>query len=239
VAAERGAPLVQLDRDFHYVHTPASIGFEQERWPRVTVETKSRRYEDLQLGLIGEHQAANAAVAVAAVETLIDHGLTVSDRALAAGLAQVRWPARLEIVRRRPLVLLDCAHNVASVEALLESLQTSFSLGPRGQRWLIFAASKDKDLHGMLERLGVWFDRIVLTTFTSARAASTEELHEALPATWKPRAVLAADPPAALQHVLSQAGPDDLVCITGSVFLAGEMRPHLVTGDDTRAIAKV
>src|SRR5262249_10890095 len=103
------------------------------------------------------------------------------------------------------------------------------------QRWLIFAATKDKDLHGMLERLGAWFDWIVLTTFTSARAASAQELQEALPATWKPRAVLAADPPAALKHVLSQAGPNDLVCITGSVFLAGEMRPQLVKSDDAGA----
>ena len=80
----------------------------------------------MELGLLGEHQAANAAVAVACVEQLRAEGFSIRDDAVAAGLAGVYWPARMEVLGRDPLVVLDCAHNVASVQALVDTLQTSF-----------------------------------------------------------------------------------------------------------------
>ena len=113
--------------------------------------TQARAWPDLEVGLIGEHQAANAAVAVAAVEALRHGGLSIPDPAIAAGLAGVHWPARMEVVAQRPMVVLDCAHNVASAQALVDTLQTSFT--PKTRR-LVFAASNDKDLPGMLAVLG-------------------------------------------------------------------------------------
>ena len=98
-------------------------------------------------------EAANAAVAVATVEVLRQAGWDVSDAAVATGLAGVRWPARLEVVRRRPLIVLDCAHNVASAQALVETLRTSFP-GPR-RRLLVFASSSDKDIAGILRELAL------------------------------------------------------------------------------------
>jgi dihydrofolate synthase/folylpolyglutamate synthase len=67
-------------------------------------------------GLLGEHQAANAAVAVACVERMREQGWDIPDTAVASGLANVAWPARLEVVGRRPIVVLDCAHNIASAQ---------------------------------------------------------------------------------------------------------------------------
>src|SRR5262249_48815746 len=123
-----------------------------------------------------EHQAANAAVAVACIEQLREEGWHISDAAVAAGLANVYWPARLEIVGHRPLVVLDCAHNVASAQALVETLEASF---PPGRRLLIFAGSNDKDLPGMFRVLAPHFDHAFLTRHSSqTRSVPAEQLAE-------------------------------------------------------------
>jgi dihydrofolate synthase/folylpolyglutamate synthase len=93
----------------------------------VSVQTSSRAWPALSLNLLGEHQAANAALAVVCVEVLREQGWRITDQAVAAGLAEVVWPARLEVIRRQPLVVVDCAHNVASAEALLHALEQSFA----------------------------------------------------------------------------------------------------------------
>ena len=137
--------------------------------PRVRVQSGgSIRHDWMELSLLGDHQAANAAVALATVEVLRGQGWHVGEAAVAAGLAGVRWPARMEVVGRRPLVVLDCAHNVASAEALVETLRSSF---PPSRRWLIFAGSGDKDLSGMLRVLAPHFAHVFLTRYAgSARA---------------------------------------------------------------------
>src|SRR5207244_5353011 len=148
-----GAPLRQIDADFSYRHGPARIGGPADVPTRVQASTWRGNWPWLELGLIGEHQAANAALALASVEVLREQGLPISDRAVAEGLAKVKWPARLEVLGRRPLVVLDCAHNVASAAALGKALRKSFPLAPGAQRLLLFAGSRDKDLAGMLRLL--------------------------------------------------------------------------------------
>ncbi len=179
----------------------------------------------MELSLLGDHQAANAAVTVAAVEVLREQGWHIGEAAVAAGLAGVRWPARMEVVGRRPLVVLDCAHNVASAEALVETLCSSF---PPTRRWLIFAGSGDKDLSGMLRVLAPHFTHAFLTRYAgSARGMPPEELaallqrNADLPYSICPTAL------DAWRAAREQAGPDDLICVTGSVFLAGELRSEL------------
>src|SRR5439155_5539420 len=140
----------QVEVDFHYAHEPARIGPGTERMPLVQVATRTEAWPAMEIGLIGAHQAANAALAVAAVENLRALGLAIDTGAVAEGLARVCWPARLEIVQRQPLVLLDCAHNVASAQALAKTLQVSFPPPAKARRSLIFAGSRDKDLAGML-----------------------------------------------------------------------------------------
>src|SRR5205814_701146 len=100
--------------------------------------------------------------AVACVEQLQAAGWQVPDPAVAAGLAGVRWPARLEVLGERPLVVLDCAHNIASAQALVETLQASF---PPARRLLIFAASNDKDVPGMFRVLAPHFGHAFLTRY--------------------------------------------------------------------------
>ncbi|MCC6417696.1 MAG: bifunctional folylpolyglutamate synthase/dihydrofolate synthase [Gemmataceae bacterium] len=236
VCRERGVSLRQLGREFDFAHEPGLIAAAaEERLPRVRVTTDRRAWPAMALSLLGAHQAANAALAVATVEHLHDAGLHIPDRAVAAGLAGVRWPARLEVVGRRPLVVLDCAHNLASAEALLDTLQTSFPLpaaGPDGaapRRLLVFAGSADKDLAGMFRVLAPHFGHAYLTPFTSnPRAVRPERLAEILRGVSALPCTLCASPAEAWESARAAARPSDLVCVTGSVFLAGELRALLV-----------
>src|SRR5207253_2683166 len=132
------------------------------RRPRVEILTKRRTWPAMELSLLGEHQAANAAVAVACVEQLRAAGWQVSDAAVAGGLANVDWPARLEVLSHHPFVVLDCAHNVASAEALAQTLQASF---PPARRLLVFASSNDKDVAGIFRVLGPHFQHVFLTRY--------------------------------------------------------------------------
>jgi dihydrofolate synthase/folylpolyglutamate synthase len=148
--------------------------------------------------------------------------------AVEAGLATVEWPARMEVVARRPLIVLDCAHNVASARALVETLQESFPPAPPARRVLVFAVSNDKNVAGILKELAPHFQHACFARYGNnprsvppadlAGLASQESLACSVHAT-------AAE---ALTAALALATPDDLVCVTGSVFLAGELRPLLV-----------
>jgi dihydrofolate synthase/folylpolyglutamate synthase len=221
VCRQRGAPLRQVDVDYSYAYSAGRVLNGGAR-TRVRVRTWRRDWPEMEVGLLGEHQAANAALAVTAVEVLREAGLHVPDAAVAAGLAGVEWPARLEVVGRRPLAVLDCAHNVASAQALLDALLTSFP--GRGRRLLVFAGSADKDIAGMLRVLAPHFAGAYLTRFGSARAVPPERLGELwLVAGGGPHALF-PDPAAAWQAALADARPEDLICATGSVFLAGELR---------------
>jgi dihydrofolate synthase/folylpolyglutamate synthase len=230
IARERGVPLRQLAVDFHYRHEPGRVTGLDQHLPRVTIRTERRQWPVMPVALLGDHQAANAAVAVAVVEELRKAGLVLPDDAVARGLAGVTWPARLEVVGRRPLVIVDCAHNLASAEALVETLRASVPLeskrtaaaGPR--RHLVFAGSSDKDLAGMLRVLAPEFSHLYLTRYgNNARSVAPEQLAAmVLQASNVPFTVWpCADE--AWRAARAAAGADDLICITGSVFLAGEL----------------
>jgi dihydrofolate synthase/folylpolyglutamate synthase len=225
-----GSPLLQLGRDFQFDHEPAHINFD-ERPARVSVQTWRQSWQSLELNLVGAHQAANAALAVAAVECLRDRDVPLGDDAVARGLAGVQWPARLEILKRRPLIVLDCAHNVASALALREALLASFP--SRGRRILIFAGSRDKDIAGMLAVLAPIFSDVIFTRFEqNPRAVPIDRLVELAPPDAACRQHRADHPAAALALAEALAQPDDLICVTGSVFLAGEFRPLLRGGPE-------
>ena len=231
ICRERGSPLRQLGVDFHYEYEPGRIhgepggvGARGEQPARVRVRTR-QVWPWMALSLLGEHQAANAALAVACVEQLRAEGWTIPDAAVSAGLAATDWPARMEVVGRHPLVVLDCAHNTASAEALVRTLRESF---PPCRRLLIFAGSNDKDLAGMFRILGPHFAHVFLTPYLgSARSTPPEQLAALLGAAGGPPATQCVAPAAAWEAARAMARPDDLVCVTGSVFLAGEMRTLL------------
>jgi len=218
-----GAPLRTLDLDFTYCSEPAFVSADVIRRPRLTYQSATCEMTGLELSLLGEHQAANAAIVVAAVEALRRQGCPIPDSAVRDGLRHVVWPARLEVVSRRPMVILDCAHNVASMRALAATLKQSF---PPTHRTVLFASSLDKDLKGIVSVLAGAFDEAVFTRYRSSRRGA--DPHE-LAALWcreggGPHRVVPT-PEEAWADVWPRLRHDQLVCVTGSVFLAGELSP--------------
>jgi dihydrofolate synthase/folylpolyglutamate synthase len=177
------------------------------------------------LSLPGKHQAANAATALAAIDVLRKAAWKLPDEAIAAALAGMSWPARVEVVARRPAVVFDAAHNVASVEALVETLHESFSVA---RRIMIFGTTQDKDVRGMLAVLLPAFDEVYFTRYRrSTRAVPPEELQRLAEELTGRRSPVFDDSSAAWSAARRAAGPDDMICITGSFFLAAEMRENV------------
>lgn len=222
-AKARGAhaPLRVLGREFDLDYQPARLEGTYPVGPQVRVRTLERTWPWMELGLLGAHQARNAAVAVAVVEELRRIGFAIPEGAVAQGLRYVRWPARVEIVQTRPWVIVDCAHNVASCQALAATLAEPFSaLG-----WhLVFAASRDKDLSGMMQVLAPHFRSALFTRYRSSQRGADPALLLDL---WRQAGGLAGqvieDPATAYRLAHSQLRADELLCVTGSVFLAGEI----------------
>ncbi len=231
ICAERKAPLRQLGTDFRYETEPGQVTANGVRRPRLHVVSR-QPWPALEVNLLGEHQAANAAVTVATVEELRAQGWHLPDTAVSAGLAEVTWPARLEVVGQRPLVVLDCAHNVASALAVVETLRDSF---PPGRRLLVFAGSSDKDLAGMFRVLAPHFAHAWLTRYTNnPRSVAPEQLTALWQAAGDTPFTACTHPVEAWQQARAAAGPDDLICVTGSLFLAGELRPTLLSTKEPR-----
>lgn len=231
MARQQGSPLLQmgLDFDFHYtppkrIDVPSPLGcFDY-------MDNSSGKLSNLPVPLHGRHQAANAAVAVAVVRELQRQGWTIDDSAIHRGLSEVRLPARIEVLRHRPTVIVDAAHNVASANALVEAIQTT-TIATR--RTLILAATREKDIHGILRKLLPHFDRVIVTQYlNNPRAIPAEELAENVEAVRHQlgntcRAVafdIRQTPTDAWMDANAATGPDDLICAAGSFFIASEIR---------------
>jgi dihydrofolate synthase/folylpolyglutamate synthase len=243
IASERGCVCYQAGRDFHSRYLGAQIspvtfpatgassaGCSQFDYWEAGVDHE-RSLRRLSVALPGRHQACNGAVALATIQRLKERGWSITDADIRDGLSSVRVAARTEVLPGPPLAIIDAAHNVASVEALLELLTEPALSTTRGHRVLVFATSEDKDASGMLQRLLPAFDNAVLTRYrNNPRYVEPSDLH-ALAETIRadvldrrPRISIQPDPESAWSHAKSLAADDGLICVTGSFFLASEIR---------------
>jgi len=177
-------------------------------------------YPNLQIPLLGEHQMVNAATAVAISELLRAQGLPVSDEAIRAGLRSVEWPGRMELLARAPAVLVDGAHNGDSAGQLARSIRRHFGARPLT---VVFGASAGKDVPGMLDALLPEARRLILTRSRNERALDPRELREAA-AGWAGPTEAAGSVEEALRSALEESAPDEIICVTGSLFLVTEAR---------------
>ena len=142
----------------------------------------------------------------------------MTDEAILAGARSVSWPARLEIVQVRPWVVLDCAHNPQSVEALAATLP---GLLEYDELILVLGVSDDKDAAGMAEAVAPITDIAILTGAASARALPVDSL-EALTGSYWPQYRTAATSAEAMALAYELAGPRDCIVVTGSFYLLDE-----------------
>jgi dihydrofolate synthase/folylpolyglutamate synthase len=137
-------------------------------------------------------------------------------------LAKVFWPGRLEVILRRPTVILDGAHNGEGIKALVGEIGNF--LGGKKVK-LFFGAMADKDWPLMLRELSTVASEVVLTRVPMERSADPNQMAQAL-ATDMPRTI-SMDPVGGIRHLLDRVNPDDVVLVTGSLYLLGEVRPVL------------
>ena len=177
-------------------------------------------YTSLRCGLVGGHQQTNAALAVAAVETMAVKGFNVNEEAVREGLGNVRWEGRLEVLQKAPLLLLDGAHNPAGVGSLCRVLREDFSFR---RLIVLFGVLRDKHYPEMIRRLSVFQPFMILTEPPSERSMPPAELLP-IARTYLQQSEMIPSPVDALKYALSLAGKDDLVCVTGSLYLVGEIK---------------
>lgn len=218
VCAERGAHLHEVAKECALA--PGAITSEGQEFG---LRTPNGIYR-LRTPLLGRHQLENAATAVLTLEVLRKHGVDWDERTLRRAFEKVRWPARIEVLKRRPLVVVDGAHNADSARRLRETLQ--HYLG-RSQVLLIIGVLEDKDLAAIAEEIAPAATTVIATRSQSPRALEPGRVAVAfsvhgVPTTIEPTVG------AALDAALAMATPDDAVCVLGSLSVAAEAREHLL-----------
>lgn len=201
------SPVYVMDRDFFY---------EKKGTQSMTYSGLSIKLDDVFVNLKGDHQLGNAAIALCTSELLSMLGFGMDRRNIYEGLSQVTWPGRLEIIKERPEIILDGAHNVHGIKTLASFLKNQF---PDRRRLLIFGVMKDKEYEKMLDELLPVVDEVIFTSSSNDRALQPESMKKVAP-----RAVIADDAAGALRKAKAMSGGNDVIIVTGSLYLIGECR---------------
>ena len=180
--------------------------------------------EPVTLALRGSHQIENAAVAVQLAELLRETGFDIPHTAIVRGLETVQHPGRLELIPHRPAFLIDGAHNPAGAESLRAYLE-EFASRPLT---LVFGAMRDKQLEQIGEILFPVADVLVLTTVQNPRSATIEMLEPIASRYARGRVLTTDNSAAALQMALADTPPHGMICVAGSLYLIGELRPEIM-----------
>ena len=212
ICAQRGIPLTEADAA---AIVPLTDGVDGQAF--------TYRGAEYTLPLLGAHQLRNAAVALEAVTALRARGWRIPDAAVRAGLAQVRWPARFELLRRAPWFVLDGGHNPQCAQTVADNLARYF---PGRRITLLVGVLADKDYPAMLAALDGQAAAYIAATPLSPRALPAAELGDYLKRFGKPVTVC-ADPAQAAELALAHAAPEDVICAVGSLYMAGAIRMDL------------
>lgn len=242
VAESHGSDLWELGVDFDAQITPIPPPRKSQlEFLRLTDRVPSVQTTNYQLGMLGRHQGDNAALVIAAWQRLIADGWALPTHAIQQSLSETQVPARVEIVQESPTIIIDSAHNEASIQALMDTLHSYFEVE---RRTIIFACSKDKKYREMLQMILPKCDRLILTQYHSNPRFVQVERLEALAQELKADA-LSSDAPGAnlggktellsapnfdeaIRFAMHRASTNELICITGSFFIASEARLRLL-----------
>lgn len=217
IAAERHAPLLSFGRDFQ---------IEGETPARFSYSGLGVRYDMLCCPLLGAHQLDNCACALSLIETARHHRLAIEEGAIREGLRQVQWEGRLEVVAREPLTVLDGAHNPAAATALAGYLRAFRRSHSDSRVILVLAMMRDKEHRGFIEPFQGLVDEVVLTQADLKRSATVEELLPVIAAVY-PQVHVQPRVQGALNEAGQLARPQDMICVTGSLMLVGEVKASL------------
>ena len=199
------AKLYEVGKEIKYVN------FKK----KATISTKNNNYKNLNLNLIGEHQIANAALAIGLVEALNSYGVNLKFSAIRQGIKNTIWPGRCELLQRDPLVVLDGAQNLASARVLVKTIRDNFKYR---KLILVLGISSDKDIFGICKTFNPLADEIILTQAATPRATDPVELA----GYFKRKLHLTFSVKEAKLLAQNLASENDLILVTGSLFVVGE-----------------
>lgn len=231
VAAERGSPLIRVGVDYRFTALEHSLAGQSLMVWHKSEQRRINAYLNsdlasippelqLRIPLLGQHQVENAATAYAALQVAKDRGLSITGKAIRAGFAAVRWPARFEILPNNPVLVVDSAHNRNSALRLRQTLDGYF---PGQGVTLVFGASEDKDVEGMFTELMPRVSRVIATKSIHPRAMAPELLESLAHRFGKP-AQKADSIEAALQLAYQSTAAGEIILVTGSIFIAAGAR---------------
>lgn len=231
IAEERNSPLIQVGKDYLYAQAAKSLsGQNFFVWPKedqiaVNAFIESAGREDWEptkfhIPLLGFHQVQNAATAFTTLAVLRQNGLKISIDSIRKGFANVVWPGRFEVINRRPFIVIDSAHNRESALRLRNAVDDYF---PGIPVILVFGASEDKDIDGMLVELLPRVKVVITTKSIHPRAISPEDLVVKVNQMGV-RAIPTQSLEEAFVQALKLAGKENLILVAGSIFVAGGMR---------------
>ncbi len=214
---ERGARLLRLGRE---------IKVYRRQGGTFSWRCADRHLSGLHCGLAGAYQQQNAALAIAAATAITSGGPDIGNEAIRKGLAGVKWEGRLEILQKNPTLLVDGAHNPSGIGSLCRALQREYSFR---RLIVVFGVLRDKHYRDMLKRMAALNPRMILTCPGSDRALPPAELLP-LAGEFSVAAEAIPTPAAALQRALEISRVDDLICVTGSLYLVGEIKKLFLPG---------
>jgi len=194
---------------------------------RICVTTPTSRFEHLPVPLLGEHQAVNCSLALSLLDCLKTRGFEIDDAQAVTGLPRTKLPGRMELIWHDPRVLVDGAHNAASIRALIQATGQHI---PYDSMVVILGCCEDKDVHGILEQLQYGADKAIFTRVNSPRSMHPEDLAEKYGDICGKMCQTAPNLKEALRIAKPAVGNDDLICVTGSFYLVGEAK-MLFSGD--------
>ena len=225
VAAKVGAPLDVTGKTIEF-----SYRFESSRMlgphNRVCLTTPNSRFEHLAVPLFGEHQAINCGLALSVIDRLKVRGFTINDARAMEGLAKTTVPGRMEMVSQIPRVIVDGAHNAASIDALMRAIGQHI---PYDSMVVIFGCCADKDVSGMLERIAAGADKAIFTRVDNIRSSDPAELSARYTEQYGKMAQVAHTLEDAMAIANRAVTKEDLICITGSFYLVGAAKKHFAT----------
>jgi len=218
VAVEAPLSITGGDIDF-------SLRFETSRehgpHTRICLTTPTSKFEHLRGPLHGKHQAINCGLALAMLDKLKSIGYEIDNEKATEGLNNVSLSGRMELIWHDPRIMIDAAHNAASIKALIHAIGQNV---PYDSMVVIFGCNSDKDVRGMLEKLQYGADKAIFTRSNSAKAVSPEDLAEMYTEICGKMCQTAASLGQALHLAKSAVSKEDLICITGSFYLIGQAK---------------
>lgn len=208
--------IFRVGTDIRYFRSSSSLEGQHFR-----LRSLLNDFDDVFITLLGDHQLENAACSVGAIEGLSFHGISIEKKAIENGLAKARWPGRMEVVQRQPLILLDCAKDPMAASALRETLLKEFTYH---KLIFVISISSDKNVAAMIDQLAQIADYFVITAHkVMGRAVSPVVIASEVQKHCKPFEIV-TEVKTAVSRAMDLAQQDDMICITGSVFLVGEAR---------------